>query len=136
MGEKRDRIEDVMADVAKEAGADFIALVKKTMLETSEPLKEKPLRLFHATKTRNLSSILEKGLLPHEVYGNIYFCGTQKNCLKIMGRPAIVLEINTAQLDLEKMFLSKDHNRRVYPFDCYSYFDAIPVTAIKSWRAY
>lgn len=130
------RPEDIMAEHAKAMGEDFVALVKKYMIETSEPLKEKPIRLFHATQRKNLESIRENGILPHDVYGNIYFCDTQKHCLKFVPRPCIVLEINTALLDLEKMFLSKDHNKRIYKFDCYTYFDKIPPEALKNWRAF
>jgi hypothetical protein len=134
--ETRQRPEDIMAQQAREKGADFVAIVKQTMKETSRPVKEKPIRLFHATKASNLTSILENGIQPHDVYGNIYFCDTQKHCLKFVQRPCIILEINTSQLKLEEMFISDDHNKRMFKFDCYTYFENVPPSAVKNWRAF
>ena len=128
--------EEQLAELARENGTEFVELIKKYMLETSDPIKVKPQWLFHATKMGNLSSITEKGIIPHDVYGNSYFCTTQKHCLKFVQKPCIILGISTAQLDTEKMFLSKDHNKRIYKFDCYTYFDVVPPTAIKNWRVY
>jgi RNA:NAD 2'-phosphotransferase (TPT1/KptA family) len=132
----RQRPEDIMAQQARERGAEFCALVSQSMKDTSEPIKEKPKKLYHATRMGNLSSIMDKGILPHDVYGNIYFCESQKHCLKFVEKPCLILEIDTSQLDNENLFISKDHNKRIYKFDCYTYFATIPPSAIKNWRAF
>lgn len=112
-------------------------VVRDEMIRTSTPVVEMPKRLFHATKSGSVGKILEEGLVAHELYGNVYFCEHPKHCVKFKGKGSIVFEIDTTQLELEKMYVSHDHNKKVFPFECYSYFGDIPSSAIKkNWKRY
>lgn len=126
------RLEDMAAQMVKNAGIPP-AFVAKTLFNDSEPVKKLPKTLFHASPLKNFDSIIEIGLRPHELYGQIYLCETVEQCLRFVKGPCVVVEINPRNLNIKKMVYSKDHNRLVYDFDCFVYYKKILPSGLKGW---
>lgn len=129
------RPEDMAATMAKEYGINA-AKVKKYMFETSEKVKKRPARLFHATPLNNFDSIKSNGILPHALYGQIYLCEDLEQCLRFVPKPCVVFEIDVKQLTFNKLVYSQDHNRLIFNFDCYAYYKKIFPSALKNWSVY
>jgi hypothetical protein len=106
------------------------------MYKTSPEVAEKPKRLFHATPLKNYARIKDQGIVPHAVFGQTYFCEKEKQCLKFVQKPCIIFEVDMKQIDMEFLRLSLDHNKAVYKFECFTYYQDIPATAIKNWRVH
>ena len=109
--------------------------VRENMKATSKRPNKIPRKLFHATPQKNLTSILKNGLQPHEIFGEIYFCEKLTQCLKfIKNRPLIIFTVDTSKLNLESLYLSSDHIKRIgRNFDAYSYFEPISPELLE-WR--
>jgi RNA:NAD 2'-phosphotransferase (TPT1/KptA family) len=95
-------------------------------------MDEQPKKLFHATKPSNTSSILENGLRPHEVYGEVYFCDKEKECLKFIKKPCVIFEIDPSKLDMKEMYLSREAKQ----WQAYQYYLNVPKEAIKGWKTH
>lgn len=108
--------------------------IKNWMMETSKKPANLPRRLYHATSQANLQSILENGLKPHEIFGEIYFCEKEKQCLAFVQKPCIVFSVEIKDLNQDCIFLSADHSKiRGRNFDAYTYYDSIDSKHLK-WR--
>jgi hypothetical protein len=117
---------DKLSDTEKQAMREY-------MIETSEKPKHLPKRFFHATALANHDSIMEQGLLPHSVYGEIYFCRKEKQCLKFVEKPCIVYSVKVEKLDPNYIFLSGDHNKKLANFEAFTYYKKIEPHLLK-WR--
>jgi len=113
------------------------AYVQENMKATSKKPNKLPRKFYHATYQKNLSSILDEGLKPHEIFGEIYFCEKENQCLQFMDRrlPIIIFSIETSKLDPNEIYLSSDHvktkNRN---FHAYTYYKHISPELCKNWR--
>ena len=111
--------------------------MKEWMMGSSEKPAKIPKFFYHATPVKNLTSILENGLKAHEVFGEIYFCEKERQALKFIKRPCLVLRVTTADLDKDLIFLSKDHVKtRERNFEAYTYYRDIDPKQIKSWQVF
>lgn len=109
--------------------------VVKHMKDGSKKPAKIPRRLYHATRIRNFTSIREKGLLPHEIFGEIYFCEKERQALSFVQRPAIVFCVETNELDHEELFLSGDHKKiGKRNFEAFTYYKAIDPKFLNNWR--
>jgi hypothetical protein len=114
--------------------AEEKAKIKNWMMETSEKPAEIPRRLYHATSVNNLHSILEQGLKPHEIFGEIYFCEKEKQCTQFIKPPCIVIAVDTNKLDKDFLFLSADHTKIAgRNFDAFTYYNTIEPNNLQ-WR--
>lgn len=114
---------------------DDIEFCQSHMKETSKKPSKVPRFLYHATPLKNLSSILENGIKPHKVFGEIYFCEKERHCQTFIPSPAIIFRIDTAKLDHSQIFISNDHIKiKKRNFDAYSYFGPISAESCKIWR--
>jgi hypothetical protein len=104
----------------------------KIMKETSLPLTHEPKKLFHATPRKNFSAINENGINPNPIYGEVYFCEKEKDCLKFVQKPCIIFEVDPKKLDMENMFLSREAKK----WQAFQYYDHVPKEAIKNWKSY
>ena len=129
------RPEDVAAALAQKQGVKR-KLVKRDLMQSSEKVKRRPARLFHATPLYNFDSIKANGIFTHPFYGNSYFCATVEHCLAFMKGPCVVFEVDPKQLDLTKLYFSQDHIRAIYDFDAYAYYKKVFPKAIKSWSVH
>ena len=106
--------------------------IKNYMMETSEKPVSIPPKVYHATHPSKIASIMEKGLKPHPIYGEIYFCEMVSHCMQFIGKPAIFIEVDTKRLDRNLFFLSKDHIKiPSRNFEAYTYYKAIPARFLK-----
>ncbi len=113
------------------------SLIVENMKETSKKPEKMPRKLYHATYQKNLKSILEEGLKPHPIFGEIYFCEKERQVLSFMDRnlPIIVFCIDASKLDQNEIYLSSDHKKiKGRNFDAYSYYGHISPELCKTWR--
>ena len=109
-------------------------LIKDFMRETSEKPDRIPKRLYHATHRDHRESIMEVGLLPHPIFGEIYLCESESQVLKFVPKPCIVFSVETRDLDLDHLFLSKDHVKtKDRNFEAYTYYHEIAPENLK-WK--
>lgn len=118
-----------------EIDQEVIDAIQAQMKATSKKPEKIPRRLYHATPQKNLSSILENGIKPHEVFGEIHLCEKERQCAKFIPSPAIIFCIETKDLDADLIFISGDHKKiRTRNFESYTYYGAISPEFCKSWR--
>lgn len=129
------RPDDIAATMLKEYGVKA-AKVKKYMFESSEKVKKRPARLFHATPLNNFESIKDNGILPHDLFGQIYLCEDLEQCLQFIAKPCVVFEVDPKQLTFNKLVYSQDHNRLVFNFEVYAYYKKVFPSALKNWSVY
>lgn len=111
---------------------EMSAKMKEIMKSLALPMDKPPKKLFHATSTSKTSSILENGIEPHEIYGEIYFCEREKDCFKHVPKPCVIFEVDFSKLDYNQMFLSNEHKH----FQAFQYYGHVPKEAIKNWRVH
>lgn len=111
-----------------------IQSIQKYMKESSEKPSTIPDKLYHGTSIDNLQSILEFGLMPHEIFGEIHLCGEEKQVLAFIPKPCAIFSVETSNLDIEEIFLSSDHvwieSRE---FSTFTYFKEIEPKFLK-WK--
>jgi hypothetical protein len=105
--------------------------VKEYMISTSPKVEQLPRKLYHASSIDNYESIMKKGIKANPIFGQTYFCETKKQCLMFTGKDVNIYEVDSSELDSERFRISLDHNKSVFPFECYAYYEDIPVSAIK-----
>lgn len=112
-----------------------LKVIQDHMKATSKRPNKIPRKIYHATPQSNLSSILEHGLKPHEIFGEIYFCEKEKQCQKFIPSPAIIFCIDTTKLDLDLLYQSADHVKtRMRNFEAFTYYGSISPELCKNWR--
>ena len=94
------------------------------------PKEYEPRRLFHATKPSNTSKIIENGIETNPIYGEIYLCDREKDCLKFVTKPCVIFEVVVNKMDMEELFLSRESKQN----QAFVYYKDIPSHAIKIWR--
>lgn len=114
---------DLFGNILDQKQKDFI---KQTMMETSPKPVSIPRKLYHATPHTNFKSIMSKGLQPHEIFGEIYFCEKESQVLKFVPRPCVIFCVETKHLDPQYLFISKDHKKtRGMEFEAFTYYKPI-----------
>jgi hypothetical protein len=119
----------------QEVPPEMAKRMRQYMMDT-QPKVKAPKRAFHASRLQYKDSILEKGLIAHKIYGDIYLCDTAEDCLKFVAKPCVVFEVDTKKLLPKRWRISLDHNKNFYDCEAYCYFGDIPVDAITKTEVY
>lgn len=104
----------------------------KGMKEKSKKAIMLPDKFYHATSFSNLSGILEKGIIPDRYFGSVYFCDEAENCIRFVRPPYVIFEIDPKKLNRKELYISYDHDREIYDFECYAYYGKVLISAISN----
>ncbi|WP_458458163.1 hypothetical protein [Pseudobutyrivibrio sp.] len=112
--------------------------LKQIMKNTSRKVDKVPKLLYHGSPSKNRESILEKGLLPNETFGEIYLCESPENVKSFMNLHGIgsydIFVVNARNLPKKEFRLSSDHDENYMKCKAFSFYDKIPPNLVKIYE--